>query len=210
MADNANAQAAGNSGTIDVTAITKSVTESVLAALRPSVEELAKNQKIFVDTYAADKAAAEKNAGKQAADEAASDQKPLGAQDVAKLVADALAQDRASQQKSAAEIAARKAFAVDPKNGLANLPARYQAALGNDPAKWPEEAKAAAAEWQQFAKAAGIKLPDVGGANREGGDAAVAKKAEQSSLNYLPENLRRQAAGIVLPAERTPAASSAV
>ena len=39
------------------------------------------------------------------------------------------------------------------------------AKLGADPAKWAQEAQAIVADVQ----ASGIKLPDVGGANREGG-----------------------------------------
>lgn len=174
---------AGTPAQIDLAAITKSVTEGVLAAIKPQLEkvgqidELVKNQKTIADTLAqlppakpAEKKEAVAGDAPKALDEAA----------VAKIVADALAADRKNQQTTAEQKAARDAFVADPANGLAKLPDAYKAQLGNDPAKWPAEAAALKGGWEKFVKDNNIPIPDVGGANREGGTTPASGGGEKA------------------------------
>ena len=161
-----------NAPTIDVTAITKSVTDAVLAAVNPTLVELGKNQKVLADTFAAQ--ATQSQDGTKADDKsklAATPQQALTAEQVTKLVADGIAAAQRTAQQSAEQTAAREAFVKSDTSGLAKLPARFQAGLGNDPTKWGDEAKAITKEWEAELTSRGVKIPDVGGANREGGDA---------------------------------------
>jgi hypothetical protein len=167
------------------------VKSAIGEAIKPLVEaqaELVKNQKVLADTFAADKATAQKvidDAAKATAEAAKKGEaaKPLTADDVAKLVADSVAKAQTAQQQSAEQKAQRDAFVNDPKNGIAKLPAPFKAQLGNDPAKWADEAKKLSGEWEQFAKDNKIPLPSVGGATREGGTPPGGTEAPTASDN---------------------------
>lgn len=193
-----------DSGKIDVAAITKTVTDEVMKAVKAATEplagqlaELAKNQKVLADTYAADKAAADKAADDKAADKAA---QPLTAEQVQKLVSDALA----AKEQTAQSKAEREAFIASAESGLGKLPKTYLAKLGADKAKWAEEAKAIVAEFEADFKASGGKVPDVGGANREGGDTATGKPGVSKFAN-LTDGQRKFAESIKLPGQTTAA-----
>jgi hypothetical protein len=197
-----------------IAAALKPITEAV-APLATSVSELAKNHKIFADTYAADQKKLEE-AAKAAADAAKVDAgKPgdkkdapaaLTAEAVSKLVADAIAADRKAQSQTAEQRAAKDAFIADPKNGLTKYPALYKQQLGDDPAKWPEQAKSIVATYEADFKAGGGSVPDVGGANREGGNPASGAGSGTPAVNplvangALTEGLAKFAAGIKMPA----------
>ncbi len=164
-------------------AVEKKIADAVAAQvgkLGESVAELAKNHKIFADTYTADqtKAAEAAKAAAAAGDKGTPPQAGQGDKDapaaltpeaVTKLVADALAADRKAQQSTAEQKAEREAFLNNPANGLAKLPDPFKAQLGADPAKWADEAKQVTASWSKFAADNKITIPDVGGAARDGG-----------------------------------------
>jgi hypothetical protein len=148
--------------------VTKLVNETVSTALKPVTEaqtELAKNVGVIADTIKQLPPAAPEDKGKDAAATAAQ----LTADDVSKQIAEALAKHDQSQQQTAELTRNREAFVKDAKNGLARLPAEFAAKLGNDPSKWEAEAKGIVSSWEGFVKSTGIKMPDVGGSNREGG-----------------------------------------
>jgi hypothetical protein len=160
--------------TDNLAAITKNVAETVMNALKPQIEELARNQKILADTIASGSGI-------------------VGADGVKKLIAD----DHAAREQTAQQKAAREAFIKDAANGIAKLPAAYVNQLGTDPAKWADEAKRIAGDWKSDAQAAGFRLPDTGGAGREGGDATgdgFKTEETRTAAQLLAAGLQKRAA----------------
>lgn len=189
----ADQQAGGAAPQIDVAAIVKTTTEQVLAALKPQLEplagqitELAKNQKIFGDTYAADlnkvAEAAKANAGKPG----------LTMEDVGKLVTEQVGKLFTSQQKDQQAVANRKAFIANEANGLAKLPDVYHGLLGADESKWGEESKSIAAKYQADFKASGGKIPNQGNPAAEGGTTANNGGSGNKGFLKMPEGMPAQ------------------
>lgn len=108
---------ATEAATVDVAAIVKDVTEKVAASFKTQIDELAKNQKIFADTFETElKKLGEKAAGEPSRKADATGAEP---QTVAKLVADALAErDAAAAEKARSAEAAK---AARTKVGLEKL-----------------------------------------------------------------------------------------
>lgn len=204
----AEAQAASpaNSDTkIDVAAIVKTATEevgkqfkSVLDGLSGQVAELSKNQKVLADTFAAEKEALK--AASKTTDTAA---KSLTADDVLKL----LDERDSKRQETAEQKAKREAFIADPNNGLANFvkvpigKSLVDAKIGADPSKWADEAKAIVAQ----VESSGIKMPDVGGAGRDGGKTPADGGAAVPKFANLTEGQRKFAEGLKMPGQTTAA-----
>lgn len=114
-------------------------------------------------------------------------QKILGEDGVKALIAaDAQARTAAAQKEADAKQAAeaiktkREAFA---KEHLKNVPARYHAELGDDEAKWAETAKTVRDAFAADMKAAGVKVPDVGG---DTGGGAVEGKPKEGGFLKMP------------------------
>lgn len=178
VADQQAAPPADSGKTIDVAAITKTVTDEVMKGLKPFIEqttakvadlvkttgELAGNHKVLADTLAANK--------------------PFTQQDAEKLIGESVEKLFAARQQSADSKAERDAFIASEASGLAKLPAVYKAKLGADKAKWAEEAKAIASEFEADFKASGGKVADVGGATRDGGTPPAA--TQQTGFLKMP------------------------
>jgi hypothetical protein len=89
---------------------------------------------------------------------------------------------------------------------LAKLPAVYQNQLGADAAKWDEQAKSIQASFEKDLTDRGVKIENVGGANREGGETAAAAKTGSTGIapfSGLAEGTQKFASGIVLPGDST-------
>jgi hypothetical protein len=103
----------------------------------------------------------------------------LKTEDLQKLVAEGIQAQQASVQKEAQTKAAQDAIATKRKafaaENLKNVPARYHGELGDDESKWAEGAKTIRSAFADDMKTAGIKIPDVGGA--QGGEAVAGKSA---------------------------------
>jgi hypothetical protein len=128
------------------------------------ISELEANQKVLADTIG--------------------QQKPISADDVKKLIGEEVtgretaAQAKAAEAKQKADAAAaakakRDAFVAEKLKGV---PSRYHADLGDDETKWPEAEKAIRQQLADDLKAAGIKVPDVGGS--AGGEAVKTETAK--------------------------------
>lgn len=172
-------------GGIDVQALTQGIVQGVSAALgealKPLGEQLGKL------------AAPEKKP------EAATD-KPITAQDVAKMVTDALA----GQKASADGVAKREQFITA---NLGKLPAAYRNQLGTDPAKWADESKAIQGQFEADVKGLpGVKLESLGTPAGDGGKTPAGEKPDLSKIpafERLHMGLEKQ---LPVPAANTTAA----
>jgi hypothetical protein len=129
-----------------------------IAALTGVVTKLAEGQQAILTHLAKPPAPAEPA---KPAPAAGGGDKPLTQADVERLVNERLA----AQQQSSQQAAARSAFVAGK---LKDLPAVYQNQLGNDPAKWEAEEQQIRSAFQADFKAAGGKVPDVGGTSAGG------------------------------------------
>ena len=89
----------------------------------------------------------------------------------------AAAEKAKAGEATAALKAKRDAFAAEKLKGV--LPS-YHAALGNDESKWPEQEKSIREKFAADMKAAGIKVPDLGGS---AGGSSPAAAVDMSNLS---------------------------
>lgn len=159
---------------VDVAAIAKQVTESVLSQVGKLLEPITANQKVLADTLAKlpPAPAATAAAGTEKDEKAP---KGLTVEEAQKLFSELLA----GQQKASQATAAREAFI---SANLAKLPKPYQGQLGTDPAKWAEEAKSIQKSFEDEWVARGGKLESLGGAARDGGTTAATAPVDTSKL----------------------------
>jgi hypothetical protein len=193
---------AQGSGALDATAIGKLINDAIGAALKPITDglgELAKNQKVLADTFAADQQKAAE-AAKAAAAATTTDAKkgeppkPLTLEDVTKVVNDSVANQLKTREEAAASTEARNKFIGEK---LKDLTPAYQNLLGNDPAKWAAEEQQIRDKFKAEITAAGLKIPDVGGGNAGGatGSGGAGGAAPPTSNPYLDKGLTPAQAG---------------
>jgi hypothetical protein len=210
----ADPNSAANSGEpIDVAAITKTVTDAVLASIKPTLDattqsqaELAKNHRILADTLEKlPPAKADKETGEPGdKGKPAPDASPLTPEAITKMITEAIAADRQQQQTTQAAKSERDSFVGSEASGLARLPAAYQNQLGPDRARWADEAKAIVHQWEADFKAAGGTVANLGGANREGGDATGGANGQDAAgrkkFSGLAEGTEKFAGELKIPA----------
>jgi hypothetical protein len=177
----------------------KPISEGI-TPLANEVKDLAANQKVIADTMAADAAKAADVAKPKTTDPAGAAAAPVTADAVAKMVSDAIATAEKQRQQAQQASADREAY-VQAK--LKDLPAIYQAKLGNDPAKWPAEEQTIRASAQADFKAMGGSVKDVPGSAGAGATpsgAASAEKITQFKASGLSDGEAQFAASQVIPA----------
>lgn len=190
---------------VDVAAITKSVTEQVLAGLKPQLDEFAevkKNVGVIASEMAASKADAAKaaaeaaeaaKAGKDGKDAKAGDAAAITPEAINKLVTDGVAAAMKARDDEAGKKAAREAKIGElVKTKLAGNAELGKLLTGATDEELAAQAEAIAAEAKKL-------RPDFGGASKDGGDAVTAQQAKAPIGNLSP-GTAKFAESIKLPA----------
>lgn len=182
----------------DLDALGTALGPLIKSTVESLVKPIADNQKVIADTLAALPPAKKEE---KPADAAAAAGKALTVEDVGKVVAEAIKADRTAQSQATAASEAKTAARnrVIEAKGLKNLDPLLLAGL---PDSEDEAAlNGAADKIVAAANKAGIKLADVGGVKKDGGDtstaAAPAKLGVGSGLTAGQQSL---ANSIKLPA----------
>lgn len=178
----------------DLDALGTALGPLIKSTVESLVKPIADNQKVIADTLAALPPAKKEDKPADAA-------KPLGAEEVSKIVAEAIKADRAAQSQATASSekkTAARSKVIEAK-GLKGLDPMLLAGLPDS----DDEAalNASADKIVAAANKAGIKLADVGGAGKDGGvtpgkETAAAPKQIGSGLS---DGQQKLASSIVLP-----------
>jgi len=168
-----------------------------VTALTTNFKSVADNQKVMADTLAA-----LPPASKEKKEEKKEEAKSLGADDVTRIVSEAIKADRTAQAQASASSEKKTAARnkVIAAKGLNDLDPLLLAGL---PDSEDEAALTAAADKiVAAANKAGIKLADVGGVKKDGGETKGEKKDVPKPVGSgMSDGQQKLASAIVLPGQ---------